>query len=76
MPHVDIKCYPRELTQEQKKALADDISRVLQKHLQAAEHTVSVALGYISPEHWKTQVYDREIAPQMNNLAKKPGYEL
>ncbi|MCC7763891.1 4-oxalocrotonate tautomerase, partial [Klebsiella pneumoniae] len=26
MPHVDIKCFPRELTDEQKTALAADIT--------------------------------------------------
>jgi 4-oxalocrotonate tautomerase len=29
MPHVDIKCFPRELTDEQKTALAADITEVL-----------------------------------------------
>lgn len=76
MPHVDIKCYPRELTPEQTKALADDICLVLQKHLQVAEHTVSVALGYVAADNWKPDVYDREIAPAMASLAKKPGYEM
>ena len=26
MPHVDIKCFPRDLNDEQKAALADDIT--------------------------------------------------
>lgn len=33
MPHVDIKCFPRELTDEQKTALAADITEVLIRHL-------------------------------------------
>ena len=32
MPHVDIKCFPRELTDEQKTALAADITEVLIRH--------------------------------------------
>ena len=33
MPHVDIKCFPRELTDEQKNALAADITAVSYTHL-------------------------------------------
>ena len=34
MPHVDIKCFPRALTDEQKTALAADITEVIIRHLQ------------------------------------------
>ncbi len=37
MPHVDIKCFPRELTDEQKTALAADITEVLIRHLNSKE---------------------------------------
>ena len=33
MPHVDIKCFPRELTDEQKTALAADITDTLVQRL-------------------------------------------
>ena len=33
MPHVDIKCFPRDLNDEQKAALAADITEVLIRHL-------------------------------------------
>lgn len=48
MPHVDIKCFPRELTEEQKTALAADITEVLIRHLNSKESAVSVALTRLS----------------------------
>lgn len=32
MPHVDIKCFPRDLNDEQKTALAEDIAEVIIRH--------------------------------------------
>ncbi len=50
MPHVDIKCFPRELTDEQKTALAADITEVLIRNLNSKESAVSVALTQVEPD--------------------------
>nr|WP_318381772.1 tautomerase PptA [uncultured Enterobacter sp.] len=76
MPHVDIKCFPRELTDEQKTALADDITEVIIRHFNSKEGSVSVALTQVQQDDWKAQVWDREIGPVLNTLIKKPGYSL
>ncbi|MEX9252212.1 tautomerase PptA [Pseudenterobacter timonensis] len=76
MPHVDIKCFPRDLNDEQKAALAEDIAGVIMRHLESKEGSVSVALNQVQPEEWKAQVWDREIAPKMDELIKKPGYSM
>ncbi|WP_312209906.1 tautomerase PptA [Pseudescherichia sp.] len=76
MPHIDIKCFPRDLTDEQKTALADDITAAIVRHLNSKVSSVSVALSQVQPEDWKAQVWDREIAPQMAELIKKPGYDM
>lgn len=76
MPHVDIKCFPRELNDEQKAALAADIAGVIIRHLNSKESSISVALNQIAPYDWKTQVWDTDIAPQMAQLIKKPGYDM
>lgn len=47
MPHVDIKCFPRELTDDQKSALAADITEVLIRHLNSKDGAVSVALNLV-----------------------------
>ena len=75
MPHVDIKCFPRELSEEQKTALAADITDVLIRHLNTKDGSVSVALNQVQQSDWQ-QVWDSEIAPQMEQLIKKPGYSM
>lgn len=75
MPHIDIKCFPRELNDDEKTALATDITAVIVRHLQSKESSVSVALNEIQPAEWKA-VWDAEIAPQMDTLIKKPGYSM
>lgn len=64
MPHIDIKCFPRDLNDEQKAALAADITEVVIRHLNSKERSVSVALNEIKESDWQ-QVWDSEIAPQM-----------
>ncbi|MFO3735503.1 tautomerase PptA [Raoultella ornithinolytica] len=75
MPHVDIKCFPRELTDDQKSALAADITEVLIRHLNIKDGAVSVALNLVEQSDWQ-KVWDSEIAPQMEQLIKKPGYSM
>lgn len=75
MPHVDIKCFPRDLNDEQKTALAADITEVLIRHLNTKDRSVSVALNQVQESDWQ-QVWDSEIAPQMGTLIKKPGYSM
>ena len=75
MPHVDIKCFPRDLNDEQKSALATEITEVIVRHLQSKDSSVSVALNEVDPNAWQ-QVWDREIAPHMDTLIKKPGYSM
>jgi len=76
MPHVDIKCFPRDLNDEQKAALAADITDVIIRHFNSKESSVSVALNQVDQQAWKGQVWDKEIAPKMEELIKKPGYSM
>ncbi|HCL6626199.1 TPA: tautomerase PptA [Citrobacter amalonaticus] len=75
MPHVDIKCFPRDLTEEQKAALASEITETIVRHLKSKARSVSVALTEVPEEAWQ-DVWDSEIAPQMDVLIKKPGYSM
>lgn len=76
MPHVDIKSFPREFTDEQKTALAEEITQMIVRHFDSKESSVSVALNHVAPEEWKAQVWDTEINPHMDTLIKKPGYSM
>jgi len=75
MPHIDIKCFPRDLNDEQQTALAADIAGVIARHLGSKDSSISVALTQVEPEAWKS-VWDSEIAPKLDTLIKKPGYEM
>jgi 4-oxalocrotonate tautomerase len=45
------------------------------RHLNSKERSISVALKQIDPSDWQ-QFWDSEIAPQMAQLIKKPGYSM
>ncbi|ELY6223347.1 tautomerase PptA [Cronobacter muytjensii] len=76
MPHIDVKFFPRDLSEPQQQALAEALTQVIVKHLQSKESAVSVALNEVQPEQWKETVWDKEIAPHLDTLARKPGYEM
>lgn len=76
MPHIDIKYFPRDLTPEQKTALAKAVESVIIEHLGSKESSVSVALAEVHPDDWKREVWDTQIAPHLDTLAKKPGYSM
>jgi len=76
MPHVDIKCFPRDLNDEQKTALAADIAEVIIRHLNSKESSISVALNEVQEADWKAKVWDKDIGPKLDELIKKPGYSL
>ena len=76
MPHVDIKCFPRDLNDEQKTALAADIAEVIIRHFNSKDSSVSVALNQVQQEDWKAQVWDTEIGPKLDELIKEPGYTM
>lgn len=76
MPHIDIQCFPRDFSDEQKTALAADIADAIARHLGSKDRAISIALREVSEAEWKTAVWDREIAPQMDALIKKPGYSM
>ena len=71
MPHINIKCYPKHLTENEMKSFITD-----EKHLKASENYVSISYTEIPAEQWKEEVYDKEIRPNLGTLAKEPGYDM
>ncbi|MCL7707616.1 tautomerase family protein, partial [Enterobacter kobei] len=51
---MDVKFFPRDLSDAQQQALADELTQVIVKHLQSKESSVSVALKEVQPEQWKS----------------------
>ena len=73
MPHVIVKMYPGS-TEELKKKLAEEITRVFMNVANKPETSVSVAIEEIAQNEWMKKVYDTEISPNLDKLYKKPGY--
>ena len=73
MPHIEIQCFPGR-TDEQKKRCAERIADVVAETLGCKISSVSVAITDIPEAAWKEKVWDRYIAPELNDLYKKPDY--
>jgi 4-oxalocrotonate tautomerase len=76
MPHIDIKCYPKHLTQTEFNDFVRDLTLLAEKFLHANEGDISINYTEIPTEQWKSEVWDKEISPNLAHLAKKPGYEM
>ena len=75
MPHVIVKLWPGK-TEQQKKELAERITKVVMDVLDYGEESVSVALEEISSRDWAEKVYKPDILAHPDKLYKKPGYDL
>lgn len=76
MPHIDIKCYPKGLSETQLKAFADDLTAFASERLSTPPEFITIAYTEIAPENWKEEVYDAEVRPQVATLLRKPQYEM
>jgi 4-oxalocrotonate tautomerase len=76
MPHIDIKCYPKHLSDKQFEEFIQDLSALMQKHLHVQDSDLSINYTEIPDGAWKADVWDAVIKPNMDHLAKKPGYSM
>lgn len=73
MPHVVVKMYPGT-SEEQKKNLAEEITKAIVNIVNKPEGAVSIAIEEVAENEWKDKVYETEILPNLEKLYKKPGY--
>ncbi len=73
MPHVIIKCY-KGRSEEVLQGCADKVAMEVANTLGCDMSSVSVSVKEYDKEDWKPEVWDRDIAPEMDSLYKKPGY--
>ena len=73
MPHVIVKLYPGR-SEEQKKKLADEISKDVVAIAKCDEKSISVAFEEIEKEDWADKVYKPDILEKRGSLYKEPGY--
>ncbi|RBQ14583.1 hypothetical protein DP939_39800 [Spongiactinospora rosea] len=74
MPHITIKHFPADLTQEQEDTLLAKVTDAVTGAFGVGEGVVSIALEPVAPEAWDEQVYQPEIAGRRHLLRKKPSY--
>jgi 4-oxalocrotonate tautomerase len=75
VPHVIVKLWPGK-TDQQKKNLAQRITKDVMDVLNYGDESVSVAFEEVSAKDWKDKVYTPDIVDQPTKLYKKPGYTM
>jgi len=73
MPHVVVKLYAGR-SEEQKSRLADQIAKDVRDILSSKDASISVAIEDVDADDWVEKVYRTDIAPNLDKLYKKPGY--
>ena len=76
MPHINIKCYPKHLTENEMNEFVTELTQLAEKHLKATEEYISISYTEIPADKWKDEVFDKEIRPNIGKLAKAPGYDM
>ena len=75
MPHVIVKLWPGK-SEQQKRRLAEAITRDVATVLNYGDESVSVALEEVTPAEWAEKVYRPDIVKKAATLYKKPGYTM
>jgi 4-oxalocrotonate tautomerase len=74
MPHVIVKLWPGK-SEQQKKKLAEEVTKAVMSTLNYGEESVSVAIEEVNPQDWADQVYKPDILGKRETIYKEPGYE-
>lgn len=74
MPHVLIKHFPLNISEQDKKHIADQISSVLSTGFGCSNDVVSVSMLAVEPELWNEEVYQPDIEKNQDILIKIPNY--
>jgi 4-oxalocrotonate tautomerase len=56
MPHVIVKLWPGK-SEQQKKKLAEEVTKAVMSTLNYGEESVSVGIEEVKPQDWTDQVY-------------------
>ena len=75
MPHVIVKLWPGK-SEQQKRRLAEAITKDIATVLHYGDESVSVALEEVAAAEWGEKVYRPDIVEKAATLYKKPGYEM
>jgi 4-oxalocrotonate tautomerase len=74
MPHVIVKLWPGK-SEQQKKKLAEEVTKAVMSTLNYGEESVSVGIEEVKPQNWTDQIYKPDILGKRETIYKEPGYE-
>ena len=74
MPHVIVKLWPGK-SEQQKKKLAEEVTRAVMSTPNYGEESVSVGIEEVKPQDWTDQVYKPDFLGKWETIYKEPGYE-
>jgi 4-oxalocrotonate tautomerase len=69
MPHLIVKLYPGR-TNEQKKELADELTRTVIKVLNSKETAISVGIEEVEASDWAEKVQKPDISEKLSTIYK------
>ena len=75
MPHVIVKLWPGK-SEQQKRRLAQAITKDVMDVLNYGDESVSVAFEEVDAAEWAAKVYRPDIVRKSALLYKKPGYTM
>ncbi len=73
MPHVILKMVEGR-TEEQKKTLAEALTRAVTTSLGCGDDLVSVAIEDVREEEWMAEVFVPDIQQRPDTIYRMPGY--
>ena len=73
IPHVIVKLWTGK-SEQQKKKLAEEVTKVVASTLNYGEESVSVGIEEIEPKDWTEKVYKPDILGKPQTIYTKPGY--
>jgi len=74
MPHVHIRHFPKDFTDEARQKLATALTAVVTAHFGTDDGAVSIALEPVPAEDWTETVVVPEIQGRVDLVIKKPAY--
>ncbi|MGW2325135.1 tautomerase family protein [Streptomyces sp. NPDC001700] len=74
MPHLNIKHFPLDVGEEQRRQLTEDLTALVMRHFEVPEGAVSIALEQVDQSSWNDAVIVPEIIGRQHLLIKAPGY--
>ncbi len=74
MPHVHIRHFPKDFTDEGRRRLATALTAVVTEHFGTCDGAVSIALEPVPAERWTETVLVPEIQGRADLVIQEPAY--